>query len=297
MTAPCQTARSMVAILGGLGAAMSWAIATLASSRSSRMIGPMSVLGWVMAVGLVAAIGPALLARPVDLDLHEIIALIVVGLSHNFGLLLAYAALSIGRVSIVAPIVATEGALAALLSVALGEPLGLATAILLGVIAVGVVLAAAERSADRPSASSLPPAQTRRAALFAIAAALTFSVGLVLSGRLGAEGMPPAWVMLASRTVGVLLIVLPLVLTRRFRLTRKAVPLVVLAGILEVFGGAIYIVAASEGVAVAAVLSSQFAAIAAVGAFFLFRERLQRMQVVGVALIAVGITLLAAVQT
>ena len=44
--------RSMVAILGGLGAAMSWAIATLASSRSSRMIGPMSVLGWVMAVGL-----------------------------------------------------------------------------------------------------------------------------------------------------------------------------------------------------------------------------------------------------
>lgn len=41
----------MVAILGGLGAALSWAIATLASSRSSRMIGPISVLGWVMAVG------------------------------------------------------------------------------------------------------------------------------------------------------------------------------------------------------------------------------------------------------
>lgn len=292
----CHTSRSMVAILGGLGAAMSWAIATLASSRSSRMIGPMSVLGWVMAVGLVAAIGPALLARPVELDLFEVVGLIVVGLSHNLGLLLAYAALSIGRVSIVAPIVATEGALAALISVGLGEPLSAATAILLAVIAVGVVLAAAERSADRPTVTSLPPAQTRRAALLAIAAALTFSVGLVLSGRLGAEGMPPAWVMLASRTVGLLLIVLPLVVTGRFRLTRQAVPLVVLAGLLEVFGGAIYVVAASDGVAVAAVLSSQFAAIAAVGAFFLFRERLQQMQVVGVALIAAGITLLAAFQ-
>ena len=108
--------------------------------------------------------------------------------------------------------------------------------------------------------------------------------------------MPPAWVMLVSRTVGVLVIVLPLVLTRRFRLTRPALPLVVLAGILEVFGGAIYIVAASEGVAVAAVLSSQFAAIAAVGGFLLFGERLQRLQLVGVVVIAIGITVLAALQ-
>ena len=286
----------MVAILGGLGAALSWAIATLASSRSSRMIGPMSVLGWVMAVGWVTAIGPALLASPIDLGLPELVGLVVVGLSHNVGLLLAYGALSIGRVSIVAPIVATEGALAAVLSIALGEPLEVATAVLLAAIAVGVVLAAAERSADQPSASRADPATTRRAALFAIAAALTFSVGLVLAGRLGAAGMPPAWVMIVSRTVGLLLIVLPLVATRRLRLTRPALPLVVLAGVLEVFGGAIYVVAASEGVAVAAVLSSQFAAIAAVAAFILFRERLQRIQLVGVITVAVGITLLAAVQ-
>src|SRR5262245_20706368 len=107
----------MVAILGGLGAALSWAIATLISSRSSRMIGPRSVLGWVMAVGWLAAIGPALIAAPMQLELPHFGGLLVTGLSHNIGLLLAYAALSIGRVSIVAPIVATEGAIAALLSV------------------------------------------------------------------------------------------------------------------------------------------------------------------------------------
>jgi drug/metabolite transporter (DMT)-like permease len=286
----------MVAILGGLGAALSWAIATLASSRSSRMIGPRSVLGWVMAVGLVAAIGPALLSTPVPLNVPEILGLILTGLSHNIGLLLAYGALSIGRVSIVAPIIATEGALAALISVGLGEPLATSTAILLAVIAVGVVLAAAERSADRPSSSSINPAQTRRAALLGVAAAVTFSVGLVLSGKLGAAGIPPAWVMLASRTVGVTIIVLPLLLTRQFRLTRQAVPLVVLAGLLEIFGGAIYVVAASTDIAVAAVLSSQFAAIAAVGGFLLFRERLQRLQVVGVLITAIGITALSASQ-
>ena len=286
----------MVAILGGLGAALSWAIATLVSSRSSRMIGPLSVLGWVMAVGFVVAIVPALLARPVELGVSELAGLMVVGLSHNLGLLLGYKALSIGRVSIVAPIMATEGALAAVLSVAFGEPLTGAMAILLGAISVGVVLAAAERSADATTPAVDDPVRSRRAAVFAIGAALTFSIGLLVAGRLGGAGVPPAWVMLASRMVGITLIVLPLILTRRFRLTRPALPLVVVAGVLEIFGGAVYVVGASEGVAVAAVMSSQFAAIAAVGAFFLFRERLQRLQVLGVATIAIGITALAAVQ-
>lgn len=286
----------MVAILGGLAAAMSWAIATLVSSRSSRMIGPLSVLGWVMAVGLVAAIGPALLAEPTELDGLEIAWLIATGLSHNGGLLLAYAALSIGRVSLVAPIVATEGSLAAVLAILLGDPVAPLTALLLAPIAIGVVLAAAERSADNGGSApdAAEPARTRRAALLAISAALTFSVGLVLAGRLGDAGVPPAWVMVVSRTIGTLLIALPLLLARRFRITRAALPLVVAAGILEVFGGAVYVVAATADIAIAAVLSSQFAAIAAVAAFFLFRERLQRVQVVGVVLIGVGITALAA---
>jgi drug/metabolite transporter (DMT)-like permease len=286
----------MVAILGGLGAALSWAIATLASSRSSRMIGPISVLGWVMAVGLVTAIVPALVARPIALDPPMLVALVVIGLSHNMGLLLAYGALSIGRVSIVAPIVATEGALAAVLSIVFGEPLAPSTGLLLAAIAAGVVLAAAERSADRPDAAALAPSQNRRAAALAISAALVFSVGLLLAGRLGSAGVPPAWVMLVSRSIGVVIIVLPLLATRRFRLTRAALPLVITAGILEVTGGAIYVVAASESVAVAAVLSSQFAALAALGGFLLFGERLQRLQLIGVITVAIGVTLLGALQ-
>jgi drug/metabolite transporter (DMT)-like permease len=286
----------MVAVLGGLGAALSWAIATLASSRSSRMIGPISVLGWVMAVGWVAAFVPALISKPVDLGLPQIAGLVATGLSHNIGLLLAYRALSIGRVSIVAPITSTEGAGAAILSVLLGDTLAGTTALILAVIALGVVLAAAERAADPASGPRTDPRHNRQAALFAIAAAATFSIGLVLAGRLGAGGVPPAWVMLVSRTVGLTVIVLPLVVTRRFRLTRPALPLVVIAGILEVFGGGIYVVAASQDVAIAAVVSSQFAALAAIGGYFLFGERLQRLQLAGVVLVAAGVTALAALQ-
>jgi drug/metabolite transporter (DMT)-like permease len=289
---------TMVAILGGLGAALSWAIATLASSRSSRMIGAFSVIAWVMTVGLVAAVGPALLATPVTLEPLELLGLLVVGISYNAGLLLVYAALSIGRVSLVAPIVATEGAVAAVIAVALGEPLGLATAILLAVIAAGVVLSAIERSVDAEQvARAVDPGTTRRTVFLAIGAAAAFSVGLVVSGRLGIAGMPPAWVIVAARLVGVTAIAIPLALARRLRLTRPAVPLVIVAGVLEALGSGLYVIAARDGVAAAAVLSSQFAAIAAVFAFFVFGERLQRVQLVGVVLVAVGVAALAGVRS
>lgn len=263
------------------------------------MIGPWSVLGWVMAVGLVVAIVPALLVPPADLDAPKLVGLLALGLCHNIGLLLAYYALQVGRVSIVAPIVATEGAMAAVLAIILGEPLAPSTAFVLVVIAVGVVMAAVERSGDNhvvdPTRTARDLAHPRRAIILAIAAAGVFSIGLVLSGRLGSAGIPPLWVIVASRTVGILLIVLPLVLTRRVQLTRPAIPLVLLAGVLEAVGSGVYVVAATADIAVAAVLSSQSAAIVALGGFVLFGERLQRVQIAGVVLIAVGVTVLSAV--
>jgi drug/metabolite transporter (DMT)-like permease len=71
---------------------------------------------------------------------------------------------------------------------------------------------------------------------------------------------------------------------------------VVTAGIAEVVGFALFAVGSRHGVAVAAVLASQFAAIAAVAAYFLFRERLTRVQVAGVATIVIGVAVLTALQ-
>jgi drug/metabolite transporter (DMT)-like permease len=50
---------------------------------------------------------------------------------------------------------------------------------------------------------------------------------------------------------------------------------------------------AREGIAVTSVVSSQFAALSVVGAYFLFRERLRRRQVVGVAILAAGVAMVA----
>ena len=318
---------AMIAILGGLGAATCWAVATLCSSRSSRLIGPMSVLAWVMIFGFVVSLPPAIasMEATASMAMAQVAGLFVNGLSYMAGLLLAYRALVIGRVSIVTPILSTEGAISALASVVLGESLGIPTAVVLAVIAGGVVLASIDRRTDEVAEAGAPaqvadaddpsavvaaptapepavrprhrredPAATRRSIILAIAAAAAFSIGLITSARLG--DVPISWILLTSRAVGVILIAIPLAARGRLRLSRRALPLVVVSGVLEALGSALYVTGAHASPAMAAVLSSQFAAIAALSAFILFGERLARVQFAGIALVGIGVTALAIVR-
>jgi drug/metabolite transporter (DMT)-like permease len=89
---------------------------------------------------------------------------------------------------------------------------------------------------------------------------------------------------------GVVLLFLPLLITRRLRLTRQVAPLVVLVGLTEVGGHLSYALGARDSIAVAAVLACQFALIAAVLAYVLFRERLGRLQITAIAILVAGVT-------
>lgn len=308
----------MTAILGGLAAAALWAAATLASSRSSRMLGSRVVLAWVMLIGCVVGLPLAFIdARPAAVAPTTALLLLVAGVCYVSGLGLVYAALQIGKVSIVAPIVATEGAIAALIAIVLGDAIGLPAGVVLALIAVGVVLSSIDRSttdvpaggtdlvADAldgpPSPSALShtppiaPGDARRSLLLAVAAAVIFGVGLWCSGKAAAV-VPVAWVALSARVVGVTVITLPLFLRGRLRLTRAAVPLVIISGVGEILGSMASAWGARESIAIVAVLGSQFAAITAVVAFLMFGERLSRVQVIGVVLVVVGVTALGAIQ-
>ena len=53
---------------------------------------------------------------------------------------------------------------------------------------------------------------------------------------------------------------------------------------------------ARHGIAVAAVLSSQFAALSGIAAYFLFRERLSRIQLAGVLTVIAGVAVLSALR-
>jgi drug/metabolite transporter (DMT)-like permease len=298
----------VIAIVGGLGAAILWAAATVASSRSSRWIGSRVVLAWIMVIGTVVGLPIALVTGvPTSIPPETPLLLLVAGLAYSGGLYTAYRALTIGKVSIIAPIVATEGALAAVFAVALGDPLAGSAAIVLAVIAGGVVLAAIEPARplvpagdiglDAEAVEAEEPApheeHTREAVVFAVVSAVIFGIGLVASGK-AALLVAPIWVALSSRVVGLVVVALPLVLQRRMFLTRRALPLVLLSGVAEIIGSTLSAWGATDSIPVVAVLGSQFAAIAAVAAFILFGERLSRTQVLGVVVIVAGVTVLAA---
>ena len=134
-----------------------------------------------------------------------------------------------------------------------------------------------------------------RVALLALVSAGLFGMGLYATGRVGAD-LTVTWAVLPARVVGVVAVTLPLALTSRLRLTRQALPLVVASGLAEVVGFASFAAGARHGIAVTAVLASQFAAVAAVGAYVLFGERLGRVQLTGVAMILAGVAALSALR-
>jgi drug/metabolite transporter (DMT)-like permease len=274
-----------IAVLGGGGAALVFGVATLCSARSSRVIGAASALGWVALTGLIIGLPFALVTGvPEHVDATTVAWLAVSGAGNVLGLLLAYRALRAGQVGMVAPIVSTEGAVAALVAVAAGESLSARSGAALAVIAIGVALAGIRRS---PAATQ----RLRAGVIPAAAAALSFGVSLYATGRAGSV-LPIAWAVLPPRIVGTAVVTLPLAVAGRLRLTRSVLPLVIISGACEVAGFALFALGARHGIAVAAVLASLFGAVAALLARVVFRERLARVQLAGIATIVAGVATL-----
>jgi len=281
----------VLAILGGLAAAAFWTVTTLCSSRSSRIIGPLSVLAWVMIVGLVVT-APAAAIEGVPANLHgSVLAwLVLSGVCNVGGLVFAYEALRIGKIGLASPIISTEGAVAAVIAVVAGEALGLPRGITLGLIVLGIVAVAAGSAGEEA-----PGHHDVKAALCAGTAALSFGLGMYSTGRVSNE-VSLVWAVLPPRVIGVVVVAIPLIVSRRLRLTRRAAALVVGSGLGEVGGYFAFAFGARHGIAVAAVLGSQFAVLSAIVAYFLFGEKLGRLRIAGVALTAIGVAALSALQ-
>jgi uncharacterized membrane protein len=280
----------VVGILGGLGAAICWGTSTFCSSRSTRMIGSPAVLGWVMSIGFLIVLPIALVrGLPTDISTENAFWLFVASAGAVGGLGVGYTALKRGKLSVVAPITATEGAIAAVLAIVFGQRLAVASLVMLAVIACGVALAAIGNEAVAGDSSHLSIA-------LAVVASALFGVSLYASGRAGSE-LGWSTIILGARGLGVVVIVIPLLLRRELHLTRSAAPLVVTSGVLEVTGFASFIGGVGSGaVAIPAVLSSLFAVVSAVLGFAFLGERLRSVQLAGVVTVMAGVLVLSGLQ-
>lgn len=302
----------MIAILGGLGAALLWGSGTVASARSSRVIGPAATLGWVMVIALAITVPAALLTAPAPpIEPRMLVWLVLAGLGNVVGLLLVYRGLRIGKIGIVTAATSTEGAVAAVLAVLAGATISLEAAAVMALIVLGVVMAASSTEEGVEAAQPEPtdvdaelagmpvyaavPGSSRRAALHGIAAAAVFGIGLYARGEIASE-LPLIWAVLPAPVAGTLLVALPLAARGRMELTLPAVPLILLVAFAEVVGTAAFAFGARDNVGIAAVLASQFAVVSAVLAYFIFGERLTRVQRAGVVVTAAGVAALTALQ-
>ena len=279
----------MIALIGGLGAALSWAMATLAATRASRSVGPFVATAWVMMLGLIL-VAPlvAWSGIPPELNRGSVGWLALSGGANVLGIGVIYTALRSGLVGIISAIVSAEGAIAALIAISVGEPVSAGLVVAFAVITAGVMVTAGA------SPSTEGPVAARHGASLALAAAaaVIFGVSLYATGR--ASTLPAIWVALPARLIGTVVVALPLATAGRLRVPFTTLRFIAVAAVGEVLGFLSFSWGSREGIAVASVCAAPVAVFAATGAFLLFHERLGRLQIAGILVTLVGVAAIGA---
>jgi drug/metabolite transporter (DMT)-like permease len=207
-----------------------------------------------------------------------------------FGLWTMMLAYRHGALSVVSPIIACEGAVIAVVNVALGNPLELTTGLMLVIATVGAAIVVhGTRGGEGPRGT--PPI----AIVASVASAVFFGIGLY-SAAVAADDVGPFFPSLITRLLGLIVITAPVLLVARAGIGDKiGLRWSLAGGALDVGGMLFFVTSAQAGdVSVAGVLSAQSAAIATVLGLIVLRERMSRGQRLGFAMIIVAVTALAA---
>ena len=280
----------MTAIAFGLLAALLWGTSAVFGTRLVRLVGTWTSIAATMLIGL-ALVAPAALA--VDIP-HAPARNWAYGAASGFCYVAASTfwllAVRTGKVSVVTPIVSTDGAMAAVIAVAaFGETLGVGVAIALAVIVAGIVAASIRRDLDEGSRF------TGRELGFSLASAGLFGFAFVASAQ-AEDGLGVVWTLATTRITAVTLLVPVAVALGGLRLPRAGIPFALGMAALDLGGYTAFLVGVSSSVAITSVLASQYAIFAVIGGFVALGERLTRLQTAGVCITIAGVAALAALR-
>ena len=270
-------------IVFGLAASLCWGSGDFNGGLASRRANASSVVIAAYAVGFVLLVVLALIWKepfPAPLD---IIWGGLAGLAGATGLIAFYSALSIGRMGIAAPISAVLTAGLPVIFSAFTE--GLPGLLQLGGFVLALLaitlISRPERSKGRPEGIGL-----------ALLAGCGFGCFFILISRVNhAETF---WPLAVARFTSVLFLLIVVRIRQQPTLPRLSVaPLVLLAGTLDAFGNVFFVLATHTGrLDVAAVLASLYPAATVMLAALLLRERVTRIQAIGILLALVAVPLI-----
>lgn len=279
----------MEAIALSLCAAASWGVADFFAGLKSRSLGVLTVLTWVEATGLVV-VGAVIVITGEPLpDARTLITAALAGAAGFSALGAFYHALSIGTMSIVAPISATGAILPVVVGLASGNALQAVVAAGLGVTICGVLLASREEVAELERSGP-----NRPAILLALAAAVGFGLYFTLAD-IAADGSI-LWLLATGRIVA-----LPAIIALAKRRGHRLVPAprdrrqLVSIGVADLAATAFYGVATTRGaLSIVAVIGSLYPVVTVLLARGLLKERISRLQALGVALALAGVGMVSA---
>lgn len=297
----------MLTVLLGLGSALSYSLHDFVVLPATRRVGALAVTFWVLLVSSIGLMAVALVWDGVPHGAQEWRAVGIAGIGgvlYVLGVIALLRGFEVGQLSLVSPLAALEGAVAAIIAIALGERLTTLAIVALPLAAAGAVMAAIVRgdehdaTSSRHAADDSAPARSNRrlaaaaGAAWGLLAAVLFAGTLVLYGY--ADGVAPASAAAWGRLAGMALFVpfalwrVPLAMPASLHVRSWG------AGVLEAAGYVLSVAALARGpISVASAVVSQFATIAVVLGVVVYHERPSCHQAVGICCTIVAVVLFA----
>jgi drug/metabolite transporter (DMT)-like permease len=216
------------------------------------------------------------------------------GMVGAVGLVALYRGLARGHMAVVAPVAALVGAVVPIgFGLLIGDPVGpvALTGVVVALTAVGLVswTPQTRRALEGPA----PVGRLLPGFRDAILAGTAFGAFFILFARAG--DAPGAWPMLGVRGASVTLLSV-IALARRVPLRGggRVLPAILAIGTMDMGANLLYLMGTRTGLlTIVVVLTSLYPATTVLLARAVLRERLRRLQVVGLAAAAVGVVLIA----
>lgn len=272
-------------VIFGLAASLCWGSGDFSGGLASRRANVSSVVVAAYAVGLVLMTTLALLWREPFPHPMDLLWASLAGIAGVLGLLAFYSALATGKMGIAAPVSAVLTAtLPVLFSV---FTVGLPSLIQLGGFLVALVAITLISRPERATSAGSP-----RGIGLALLAGCGFGCFFILISRV--DPGTTFWSLAVARFTSITPLLILMRLRRQPILPGADVtPLIIITGILDAVGNAFFVLAAHSGrLDVAAILSALYPAATVILAALLLRERVNRVQGIGILLAILAIPLI-----
>jgi uncharacterized membrane protein len=275
----------------GLLAALLWGGTDFLVGLNARAVGVKRAVYFGQALGfsimsLLLIAFPAFILKSMSASLDVWLIGMVAAVLTVSGALALSKAFALGKASIVAPLVTSYGVVTTLLSWAGGEQISLVQLLCIALCVIGVVLSSIHSDSKLPHTT-----QASSSIAYALLAAVFYGTSFWLQGRFVLPVLGPVTMLWLAYLIGLIVLVVMVLKIKdglkippmKNCMTLTGASLMNLGGFSSFAWGAV-----AGSVSVVTVISTLSGGIAAILGYVFFKERLAKIQVLGVVLVLVG---------